>query len=328
MANCVVVTGAAGFIGSHVCRWLLADGYTVVGIDDFNPYYDPAIKQHNIQPFLANPQFMMHTADIRDRVAMGSIFAGLRGQVSAVIHLAARAGVRPSIADPALYMDTNVHGTVNVAEMAHKAGAERFIFASSSSVYGDAADTVPFSEHQDVSRPISPYAATKIMAENWLHAFAHLNAMQVVCLRFFTVYGPSQRPDLAIYKFTHLIHTGQPVPFFGDGSTRRDYTYIEDILSGIRGAMAYQGPRFDVFNLGESQTTTLLQLVKQLESVLGKPALLDRQPTQSGDVTVTFANIDKARTLLGYDPKTPVSLGLGRFVDWYLNQPQRVIARV
>jgi UDP-glucuronate 4-epimerase len=318
MTATVLVTGAAGFIGSHVCRWLLQAGYHVVAVDDFNPYYDPTLKSLNIEPMLAHPQFVLYRADITDAQAMDDVFQR-HPRLEAVIHLAARAGVRPSIAQPQLYMQTNVLGTMTLAERAARCGAGRFVFASSSSVYGDAADRVPFREDQDVSRPISPYAATKIMAENWLHAQSHLMQMRVICLRFFTVYGPGQRPDLAIHKFTDLMAHNQPVPFFGDGTTRRDYTYVDDILSGIQGAMRYQGPLFDVFNLGESHTTSLTELVATLEAALGKKAQLHHQPNQPGDVPITYADITKARTLLGYNPTTLVKDGIPRFVDWYMN---------
>ena len=324
MSATFLVTGAAGFIGSHVCQWLLQAGYRVVAVDDFNPYYDPAIKSMNVEPMLAHPQFVLYRADIRDGEALDEIFQQ-HPRLEAVIHLAARAGVRPSIAEPELYMQTNVQGTINVAERAARHGAGRMIFASSSSVYGDAADRVPFREDQDVSRPISPYAATKIMAENWLHALSHLNQLRVVCLRFFTVYGPGQRPDLAIHKFTDLIARNQPVPFFGDGSTRRDYTYVDDILSGIQGAMRYDGALFDVFNLGESHTTTLSELVATIETAMGKKAQLHHQPNQPGDVPITYANITKARTLLGYTPTTPVKDGIPKFVDWYMSTRQSVM---
>jgi UDP-glucuronate 4-epimerase len=314
--NRVMVTGAAGFIGAHVCRWLLGQGYTVVAVDDFNDYYDPTLKTLNIEPFLSHPQFILYRADIRDAEALEVIFKQHPG-LSAVIHLAARAGVRPSIDQPQLYMATNVQGTANLAQLASQYKAQRLVFASSSSVYGDAPEQVPFVETQDVSRPISPYAATKVMAEHWLHTYSHLQGLRVVALRFFTVYGPGQRPDLAIHKFTRLISDGQPVPFFGDGATRRDYTYIDDILTGIAGALRYEGPLFDIFNLGESQTTDLKTLVAMLENAIGKPAKLHYLPAQPGDVSVTYANIDKARRLLGYNPTTPVSIGIPRFVDWY-----------
>jgi UDP-glucuronate 4-epimerase len=319
----ILVTGAAGFIGSHVCRWMLAEGYQVIGVDDFNDYYDPSIKTFNIEPLLPHKQFVLYRADVRSKEALEVVF-NQHPNLTAIIHLAARAGVRPSLQQPELYMQTNVMGTAHLADLAvtHKAG--RFIFASSSSVYGNATQQGPFTEQQPVNKPISPYAATKLMAEQWLHTVSHLHGLPVVCLRFFTVYGPGQRPDLAIHKFTDLMMHNQPIPFYGDGSTRRDYTYIDDILQGIRGALAYEGPLFDIFNLGESATTSLSELVSLIEQAVGKPAQLDRLPLQPGDVSMTYADITKARQLLGYNPSTPVQKGIPQFVAWYLQtQPQR-----
>lgn len=315
-----LVTGGAGFIGSHVVARLLAAGARVVVVDDFNDYYDPAIKEANLAPFTAHAGFACYRVDIRDLQALTGVFhrhGADMARSGGIVHLAARAGVRPSLHEPRLYLETNVSGTLNLLELARAHGIQRFVFASSSSVYGDSPQAVPFCETQDISRPISPYAATKAMGEALLHTYSHLYGMQGVALRFFTVYGAGQRPDLAIHKFTRLIDQGRPIPVFGDGSTRRDYTYIDDIVQGVLAAMAYDATPFEIFNLGESHTTTLSELIAQIEAALGKPAVLDRQPAQPGDVSVTYANIDKARALLGYQPTTLIAQGIPRFVDWY-----------
>jgi len=316
-----LVTGGAGFIGSHLVGHLLADGATVVVVDDFNDFYDPTIKQQNIAAFTDNPQFHLVRADIRDQVALTEVFNTFGAQLRSggIIHLAARAGVRPSLKEPRLYLETNVTGTLNLAELAKTYEVSKFVFASSSSVYGDSPNQVPFTETQDISKPISPYASTKHMGESLLHSYHHLYGLNVVALRFFTVYGPAQRPDLAIHKFTKLIDNGKPIPVFGDGSTRRDYTYADDIMQGVLAAIMYDATPFEVFNLGESQTTTLAELIGLIETSLGKTAVIERQPLQPGDVPITYANIDKARQLLGYNPTTPVAEGIPKFVDWYLN---------
>jgi UDP-glucuronate 4-epimerase len=321
-----VVTGGAGFIGAHVVGALLARDARVLVVDDFNDFYDPALKEANLATFLSHPHFRLYRQDIRDARGLEAVFTdafGGPGQTpppAAIVHLAARAGVRPSLTQPRLYLETNVTGTLNLAELARVYRVPRFVFASSSSVYGDAPGQVPFVEAQDISKPISPYAATKAMGEQLLHTYSHLYGIQVVALRFFTVYGAAQRPDLAIHKFTRLIFDGQPIPMFGDGSTRRDYTYIEDILQGVLAALAYDTAPFDVFNLGESQTTALATLIAMIENALDKSAIIQRQPAQPGDVSITYANIDKARRLLGYQPSTPLTAGLPRFVDWFLQR--------
>ncbi len=300
-------------------------GASVVVIDDFNPFYDPAIKEANLRP-MEGPRLSVYKADIRDAATLARIFdqhLDSRGRsFDGIIHLAARAGVRPSLTEPYLYLQTNVDGTFHLAELARVHRIKKFIFASSSSVYGDSPNQVPFREDQDISRPISPYAASKAMAENLLYTYHHLYSLNMVILRFFTVYGPGQRPDLAIHKFTRLIDQGQPLPVFGDGSTRRDYTYIDDILQGIAGAIEYDKTPYEVFNLGESQTVTLTALIQHIESALGKSAILHRQPLQPGDVSVTYADISKAQQLLNYQPTTPISIGIPRFVEWYLSQKQ------
>lgn len=308
-----LVTGGAGFIGSHLVEALLSAGHEVAILDDFNDFYDPQIKRAN----LANvaDSIRTHEVDLRDAEAVGAIFA--QEKFDLVAHLAARAGVRPSIRDPHLYYETNVNGTLHLLEAARAAGVERFIFASSSSVYG-ISKTMPFSEDLHLTQTISPYAATKIAGEFLCSTYSHLYRMRIVALRFFTVYGARQRPDLAIHQFTRRIHAGEPIEQFGDGSTRRDYTYIDDIIQGVMAATRYDGPLFDLFNLGESETIELRALIAAIENALGRKAKINRLPEQPGDVPVTCADISKARRLLGYDPSTPLALGLPKFVDWYL----------
>jgi UDP-glucuronate 4-epimerase len=259
---------------------------------------------------------------------MADVFAshGEAFKTGGIVHLAARAGVRPSLMEPRLYLETNVTGTLNLAELARQYGVKKFVFASSSSVYGDSSDRVPFQEDQDITRPISPYASTKAMGESLLHTYCHLHGLQVVGLRFFTVYGAGQRPDLAIHKFTRLIDEGKPIPVFGDGSTRRDYTFIEDILQGILASIAYEATPYEIFNLGESHTTTLAELIETIESALGKQAIIDRQPLQPGDVPITYADISKAKQLLGYNPTTLIRDGVPRFVEWYRESKPRLAA--
>ena len=314
-----LVTGGAGFIGSHLVRQLLARGASVICSDDFNDFYDPRIKAENIAAFENNPRFRLYRVDIRDWQKLSAIFDthGKALKTGGIVHLAARAGVRPSLAEPRLYLETNVTGTLNLAELARAHGIRKFVFASSSSVYGDSPDTTPFTETQDISRPISPYASTKAMGESLLYTYSHLHGLQVVALRFFTVYGPGQRPDLAIHKFTRLIDQNQPIPVFGDGSTRRDYTYIDDIMQGVLASLDYDQTPYEIFNLGESQTTTLSDLIQCIESNLGKKAIIDRKPMQPGDVSVTYADIAKAKKLLNYAPATKIAEGIPKFVDWY-----------
>ena len=310
----ILVTGGAGFIGSHVAGRLVAEGHRVAIIDDFNDYYDPSIKRANLMPIGAAVD--LYEGDIRDRDFVEGVVG--EGKFDAVIHLAARAGVRPSVQNPKLYIDTNISGTHHLLEAAHRHGVGRFLFASSSSVYG-LAKKVPFSEDLPLAQTLSPYAATKLAGEHLCGNYAHLYGMRVVCLRFFTVYGPGQRPDLAIHKFTDSIHRGLPIPQYGDGSTRRDYTYIDDIVQGVMGAMRYEGPKFDIFNLGENQTTTLSELIVEIEKALRKKALIERHPEQPGDMPLTAADISKARQLLGYDPQTKIPEGIPKFVEWYLS---------
>lgn len=310
----ILVTGGAGFIGSHLSERLLAHRHEVTILDDFNDFYDPQIKRRNIAGFATD--VAVHEIDLRDQDAVRSVFA--REKFDAIVHLGARAGVRPSIAAPQLYYETNVDGTLHLLEAARASGGiERFIFASSSSVYGLCKE-VPFSEEFHLRQTISPYAATKIAGEFLCSTYSHLYGVRVVALRFFTVYGPRQRPDLAIHQFTRRIYEGKPIDQFGDGTTRRDYTYIEDIIQGVVAALDYDGALFDIFNLGESETIQLKELISAIERALGKKAKINQLPEQAGDVPLTCADISKARKLLGYNPTTPLRAGLPRFIEWFL----------
>jgi UDP-glucuronate 4-epimerase len=309
-----LVTGGAGFIGSHVCERLLHDGHRVWAFDDLNDFYDPQIKRRNLQDIQAlGKPFEFVQADLGDTAALAALFSSVK--FDQVIHLAARAGVRPSLEQPALYQRVNVEGTVNVLEAARKSGVKKITIASSSSVYG-VNSKVPFSEVDPIFSAVSPYAASKLACEALGHAWHHLYKMDVAMLRFFTVYGPRQRPDLAIHKFTRLIDAGCPIPVFGDGTTARDHTHIGDILEGII-ACTQREFGFEIFNLGESQTIQLCDLIILIETALGKKAIIDRQPLQPGDVPITYADISKARARLGYDPRVKVEKGIQLFVDWY-----------
>jgi len=311
----ILITGGAGFIGSHLVDRLLAEGdWRVTVVDDFNDFYKPEIKRENISAHLSNPAFRLIEADIRDRSALTNALAG--ANFDCLVHLAARAGVRPSLQQPVLYAETNINGTLNLLELAHKHQIKQFVFGSSSSVYGINAK-VPFSEEDPIRQPISPYAATKGAGELLCHTYSHLYGLRCVCLRFFTVYGARQRPDLAIHKFAKLISEGRPIPIFGDGTTRRDYTYIDDIIAGVRAAIDYEASEYEVINLGESRTVVLNELISLLESELGKKAIIDRQPLQPGDVPQTFADITKARQLLNYNPRTPIEDGIREFIQWF-----------
>jgi len=310
-----LITGGAGFIGSHLVDCLMREGdWQVTVVDDFNDFYDPTIKRDNIAAHLASSKFRLVEADIRNREALAEAFG--ESSFDCVVHLAARAGVRPSLKEPRLYVETNVNGTLNLLELVRGYNVKQFIFGSSSSVYGINAK-VPFSEDDPIFNPISPYAATKAAGELLCHTYAHLYGMRIVCLRFFTVYGARQRPDLAIHKFAKLISEGKPIPVFGDGTTRRDYTYIDDIIAGVRAAIDYDKSKYEIINLGEARTVELRELISLLESELGKSAQIDRQPPQPGDVPQTFADITKARRLLGYDPQTEIEKGIRRFVEWF-----------
>ena len=309
----ILVTGGAGFIGSHLVERLLSLGHDIAILDDFNDFYDPQIKRQNIAAVAKDVE--IHHLDLRDSGAVRNLFH--REKFEAIAHLAARAGVRPSIQNPQLYYDTNVDGTLHLLDAARVTGVERFIFASSSSVYGNS-KSVPFSEDRQLIQTLSPYGATKIAGEFLCSTYSHLYGMRVVALRYFTVYGPRQRPDLAIHQFTRRIHAGKPIDQFGDGTTRRDYTYIDDIIQGTIAALKYDGPMFDIFNLGENETIQLRDLIAGIENALGEKAKINRLPEQPGDMPVTYADISKARELLGYNPSTRLSDGLPRFIEWFL----------
>lgn len=318
----ILVTGGAGFIGSHLSERLIASGHDLIVMDNFNDFYDPALKRKNIDDVAraaaaCGQDFILCEGDIRDAEFIDAVFA--QETPEAVVHLAASAGVRPSILNPLLYEAVNVRGTMNLLEAAKNAGVRPFIFASSSSVYGDS-PKVPFSESDPVDNPISPYAATKKAGELVCHTYHHLYLMNIACLRFFTVYGPRQRPDLAINKFTRLIDEGKPIPFYGDGTTSRDYTFVDDIITGVEKALAWvcaPGHRYDVFNLGESKPVELHRLVAIIEAEVGKPARLEKLPLQPGDVARTWADLAKSSAVLGYRPTTAIEDGIRAFVAWY-----------
>lgn len=343
-----LVTGAAGFIGSHVCEALIKRGDSVIGIDSFNEFYDPALKRGNIENIEktaekygeAGANFRNFKGDIRDKDFLDRIFSTYA--FDGLIHLAAYAGVRPSIADPQLYTDVNIMGTVNLLECLKKYGINRHVFASSSSVYGNN-KKVPFHEDDPVDRAISPYAATKKAGEVLCYTYHHLYSIHTACLRFFTVYGPRQRPDLAIHKFTRMISRGEALPFFGDGSMRRDHTYIDDIIDGTLKALDWTGTaaaapdshgdsgkelRYGIFNLGESHTITLSELVRKISQALGKEARIDRKPVPPGDVECTYADISRAQEVLGYAPSTDLDQGLAQFVQWYRSESASAAGRV
>lgn len=311
----ILITGGAGFIGSHLSERLLERGDSVVLLDNLNDYYDPAVKRSNMQMSL-DKGARFEEGDILDDGFMEKVFSAT--QFDVVVHLAARAGVRPSLEQPLLYEEVNCRGTLNVLEAMRKREIKRLVFASSSSVYGNVKET-PFREDARVDRPVSPYAATKAAGELYCHNYHHLYGISSTALRFFTVYGPRQRPDMAIHKFTRLIDQGEPVPFYGDGTTERDYTYYTDIIDGVEAAID-RDLGFEIVNLGESRTTSLTELVGIIEKHLDKEANLDRQPMQPGDVTITCADVSKARKLLDYSPSTTVDEGVAKFVDWYKNR--------
>ena len=311
----ILVTGAAGFIGSHLVDRLLARGHPVVGLDNFDDFYDPTIKRANLRAALEDSGFELVEGDIRNADALEA----LRDDIGAIVHLAARAGVRPSIEDPALYQDVNEVGTQRLLDMARRRAIERFVFGSSSSVYGNS-DRVPFREDDPVDRPISPYAVTKRAGELMCHAYHHLFGLGTVCLRFFTVYGPRQRPDLAINKFVRLMSQDRAIPRYGDGTTSRDYTYISDILDGIEGALELLERRpvsWEIINLGGNEAVSLSRLIELLGGLLEVEPRIDSLPAQPGDVVHTSADIARARELLGYEPSVSIADGLARFVTWY-----------
>ncbi len=311
----ILITGGAGFIGSHLASHLLREGgWDITIVDDLNDFYSPDIKQANLRAIGVPGDYRFVRADIRSAEDLRAIFD--ETSFDKIVHLAARAGVRPSLSQPKLYAETNVNGTLNLLELARDYEVPHFVFGSSSSVYG-INSKVPFSEDDPVVHPISPYAATKAAGELLCHTYSHLYGIRTVGLRFFTVYGARQRPDLAIHKFSRQISEGKPIQVFGDGTTRRDYTYIDDIIQGVRAAIGYEGSMHEVFNLGESETTELNRLIELIEENLGKKATIDRQPMQPGDVPVTFADISKARKLLNYNPTTKIEQGIPKFVEWF-----------
>jgi len=327
--NFCFVTGGAGFIGSHLCEALLMSGRHVLTLDNLDPFYDPKIKAQNLHAIeemmrregIDPSAFSWIEGDIRDKKLLDTLFAGVTeaGHTVSIIHIAAKAGVRPSIDNAALYSDVNINGTQNIFEVAKSYGVQKVIFASSSSVYGEN-EKIPFNEEDPVDHPISPYAMTKKANELMAYTYHHLYNIDMIGLRFFTVYGPRQRPDLAISKFTRMIDRSEPIPFYGDGTTRRDYTYIDDIVDGVLKALEYLEGNHDLYeiiNLGESQTTTLRELVTHIETAVGREAIIRSLPLQPGDVPQTYADIGKARALIGYRPGTLIKEGIRTYVAWY-----------
>lgn len=321
MQKNILITGGAGFIGSHLATRLLDEGgWRVTIVDDLNDFYAPDVKNANLREIGEHGPVDFVRADIRDLEPLRLVFEKTR--FDCIVHLAARAGVRPSLSEPRLYCETNINGTLNLLELARDHNVPQFAFGSSSSVYG-INSKVPFSEEDRIHQPISPYAATKAAGELLCHTYSHLFGIRTVCLRFFTVYGARQRPDLAIHKFARLIADGKPIQVFGDGTSRRDYTYIDDVIQGVRSAMDHSGSLHEVVNLGESETTELNRLIELIEDALGKKAIIERQPMQPGDVPITFADISKARRLLNYDPQTKIESGIPKFVEWFHSSAAR-----
>lgn len=316
----ILVTGGAGFIGSHLCQALLARGEQVAVIDDFNDFYDPALKRENVELLSESPGFTLHELDIRDSSGVDRVFQAERPDV--VCHLAARAGVRPSIQDPLLYEEVNCVGTLNLLEASRKAGVGNFVFASSSSVYG-INSKVPFSEDDPVDMPISPYATTKRSGELMCFTYSHLYALPATCLRFFTVYGERGRPDMAVAKFTRLVWEGRTVPIYGDGSAKRDFTYVSDIVEGLMGAL-YKARDYAIVNLGGSRTAEVRRLVEIIEECTGREAKLDFQDPVPGDVPITYADTSRARELLGFEAKVPLEEGVRRYVEWFKQREARL----
>jgi UDP-glucuronate 4-epimerase len=307
-----LITGGAGFIGSHLARKLLNLSWDVTVVDNFDSFYPKEFKLANIQAEREHPRFRFVEADIRDHE---SLRAHAAGSYEVIVHLAAKAGVRPSISNPDKYLETNVKGTQNMLNFARECGVKQFVFASSSSVYG-VNQRVPWSESDHVLLPISPYAGTKVSGELMGHVYSHLFGIRFLALRFFTVYGPCQRPDLAIHKFARRMLDGKPITVFGDGSSSRDYTYVDDIVAGIIAAMHYQRTRYEVINLGNHRTVSLMEMIATLEEALGCKAKVIRKPEQPGDVPITYADVAKARNLLGYHPQFQFAAGIREFVAW------------
>lgn len=314
MPRSICITGGAGFIGSHVTERLLNTGHKIAVIDNLNEFYDPAIKRKNIEPFLAHENFTLFETDIRDKTDIESIFANQK--FDELIHLAAMAGVRPSIEDPVLYNDINLIGTLNLLEACRKNDIKKLIFASSSSVYGNN-KKIPFSESDLVDNPISPYASTKKSGELMVYTYHHLYNIKSACLRFFTVYGPKQRPEMAIHLFTDKIYNGEEIQMFGDGASMRDYTFVDDIVDGILSCRTAEYS-YEVFNLGRSDTIKLSDLIEKIENKLSKKANIKRLELQPGDVDQTFSDISKASKILQYSPKVSIDEGLDKFIDWYI----------
>ncbi len=315
MMKTILVTGGAGFIGSHLCERLLEEGHSVICLDNFDSYYDPNLKIRNVEEINKKypGPFTMVTGDIRNRDHLAELFK--RNRIDAVFHLAARAGVRPSIVDPLLYEDVNLRGTITLLEVCKEFGMKNFIFASSSSVYGEN-QRVPFSEKDLDIQPISPYGATKRAGELLCYSYHHLYGIHIACLRIFTAYGPRQRPEMAIHKFTSLMDQGKEIPMYGDGSSKRDYTYIDDLIGGMM-AVHHRHRGFEIYNLGESRTTSLKELIRMIEECLGKKAKILTMEPQPGDVSITYADITKAKRLLNYQPKIEMGEGIKRFIEWY-----------
>lgn len=313
MKRTYLITGGAGFIGSHLVDRLINEA-NIVCVDNFDPFYPAEIKKKNIQEHLKVDNYKLYEINIADYDSMKKVFQ--ENEITHVVHLAANAGVRPSLEQPRKYTETNITGTVNLLELSKEAGIKNFVFGSSSSVYGVRTDG-PFNEEMKIDKPISPYAATKAAGEQICYTYSHLYGMNISCLRFFTVYGPRQRPDLAIHKFSKLIYEGKPITVFGDGTTKRDYTFVQDIIQGIIGAINYDKTPFEIFNLGESQTVPLDYLISLIEENLGKKAVIERQPMQPGDVPITYADITKAKNLLGYNPTTKIDKGIPVFAEWF-----------
>jgi UDP-glucuronate 4-epimerase len=316
MAETILVTGGAGFIGSHVCDALLKAGKKVVCIDNFNDYYSPERKRKNISQNAGNKMFSVEESDITEYNAMRSIFK--KYKIDKIIHLAARAGVRPSLENPFIYEETNIRGTLNLLELSREFKLKNFVFGSSSSVYGLNAK-VPFSEEDRTDNAISPYAATKKAGEVLCHTYSHLYGLNIICLRFFTVYGPRGRPDMAPYLFTEAIIKGKTITMYGDGTSKRDYTYVEDIVSGVISALEKKF-RYEIFNLGESKTVELRKLISVIEKKTGKKAAIIKKQMPKGDVPITYADLSKSRKMLGYSPKTQIEEGMSSFIGWYMKE--------
>ena len=317
-----LVTGGAGFIGSHLCERLVKEGSEIICVDNFNDFYDPLIKRRNVEGLQKKANFKLYELDILDFPKLQAVFE--QNDIDVIIHLAARAGVRPSIKEPLLYQEVNVRGTLNLLELARRFNVPKFVFASSSSVYGNN-KKVPFSEQDNVDNPVSPYAATKKAGELLAYTYHHLYDISISCIRFFTVYGPRQRPDMAIHKFTKLIDQGKKVPIFGDGNSQRDYTYISDIIDGLCSAIEYcQG--YEIYNLGDSRTVELKEVIQHIENLLDKKARLDFKPFQAGDVWITYADISKAKAQLKYQPKIMFEKGMQNFIDWYKSEGRNLSA--